>query len=562
MTPFSRRAFLRAGAGIAAGAALPGWPLAGLSARPPLDLLLRGGRVVDGTGRPAFRADVGVRDDRIVSVGSLPDAAAATVLDVTGHVVSPGFVDVHGHTDLGIFIDPHADSKVRQGVTTEVVGQDGSSVMPVTDAMRERRLERYRERYDVEIDPADWTELFAALAATGHLANFATMVGSGTVREVVVGETDRAPSDGELQRMVRLVEEARDAGVVGVSSGLEYTPNAYAETAELVALSGPFAGTGLPYASHLRDEADRVEEALAEGIEVARRAGVAFQASHLKAQGQRNWPKADRLLAAIERAAEDGPPARFDRYPYTAYSTGLSSLFPDRAKDGGTAAFLDRLRNPALESELRAAVEEKIAMMGEWDAIQIASVEGDAPESVVGRRLGSWSEETGRDPYEATVEILLASENHASIVGHGMSEENTRRFVVHPLGAICSDAGARRSVGPLSEGTPHPRAYGSFPRVLGRYVREEGALSLEEAVRKMSSLPATIVGLSNRGTVAEGKVADLVVFDPARVIDRATFTAPHRYPEGIPHVVVNGALAVRDGEPTGALAGRVVTPTG
>lgn len=562
MTPLSRRAFLRAGATLAAGAALPGWPAGVLAARPPLDLLLVGGRVVDGTGTPAFRADVGVRAGRVVAVGALPDAAAAVTLAVAGHVIAPGFVDIHGHTDLGIFVDHHADSKIRQGVTTEVVGQDGSSVMPVSDSMRERRRDRYRERYGVEVDLADWEALFAALAATGHLANFATMVGSGTVRRVVVGEDDRAPTGEELAAMVRLVEEARDAGAVGLSSGLEYTPNAYAQPAELAALARPFADAGLPYASHLRNEADAVEEALAEGIGIARRAGVPFHASHLKAQGRRNWPRADALIEAIEAAAASAPSAGFDRYPYTAYSTGLASLFPAWAKDGGDEAFLERLADPAMEDELRAAVDEKIAMMGDWDAIQIASVEGEAPESVVGERLGTWSTAVGKDPYRATVEILLGSENRAAIVGHGMGEENTRRFVAHPLGAICSDASARRSVGPLSEGTPHPRAYGSFPRVLGRYVREEKALSLEEAVRKMSALPASIVGLGDRGTVVEGKAADLVVFDPDRVADTATFEDPHRYPEGIPHVVVNGSVVVRDGEPTGALPGSVVNPSG
>ncbi|HET7692875.1 MAG TPA: amidohydrolase family protein, partial [Gemmatimonadota bacterium] len=258
--------------------------------------------------------------------------------------------------------------------------------------------------------------------------------------------------------------------------------------------------------------------------------------------------------AAAER------PVRFDRYPYTAYSTGLSSLFPAWARDGGTEAFLARLADPAEEPRLRAAVEEKIAMMGEWDAIQIVDVGADGPEDAIGRRLGSYAEEKGADPYAVTVEILTASENRSGIVGHGMSEENTRRTLAHPLGAICSDASARRSTGPLSEGSPHPRAYGSYPRVLGKYVREQRAMSLEEAVRKMSGLPAEILHLSNRGTIAVGKAADLAVFDPATVADTATFEAPHSYPVGIPHVIVGGRLAVRDGAVTRDLAGRVLSP--
>ncbi|HET9582254.1 MAG TPA: D-aminoacylase [Gemmatimonadota bacterium] len=564
-TPFrggrgiDRRRFLRLGAVAAGGAALGGWSPAGIRARPPLDLLLRGGRVVDGTGRAAFAADVAVRDGRIEAVGALPDAQAAIVLDVAGLAVVPGFIDIHGHTDLGIFVDPHADSKIRQGVTTEIVGQDGSSLLPASEEMRAERRRNTRERYGLEIDFASWDELFRLLSERGHLAHFATMVGSGTVREAVIGSDDRPPTSPELERMRAEVERAIDAGAVGISSGLEYTPNAFAREDELVALARPFAGTGLAYASHLRNEADRVEEAFAEGLAIARAAGVPFQASHLKAQGRRNWPKALALVEAIERAARDHP-VRFDRYPYTAYSTGLSSLFPAEAREGGTEKFLARLQDPAEATAIRTAVAEKIDMMGDWDAIQIAGVTGAADTAAVGRRLGEYAAAGGADPYDATVQLLVDSRNRVSIVGHGMSEENTRRFVAHPLGAICSDAGARRSTGPLSEGTPHPRAYGAFPRVFARYVREERALSLEEAVRKMTSLPASIAGLGDRGTVEPGRAADLVALDPGRVRDSATFEIPHAYPDGIPHVIVAGRLAVRDGSPTGALPGGVLTP--
>ena len=558
--PLPRRRFLQAGGFLAVKAALGDWSDVAALARPPLDLLLVGGRVVDGTGGPAFRADVGIRDGRIVAVETLAGAAARETLDVTGFVVAPGFIDIHAHTDLGIFADNLADSKVRQGVTTEVVGQDGSSVMPVTDRMREDRRRSYQERYGIDVDAGNWEELFAALAARGHLTHFVTMVGTGTVREVVVGENDREPTPNELRSMVRLVERALAAGAAGVSSGLEYVPNTFASTDELAALARPTASAGLPYATHMRNEADAVEESLAEALAVAEAAGTPLQVSHLKAQGRRNWPKAERLLATIERAAVDRR-VRFDRYPYTAYSTGLSSLFPAWARDGGTEAFLARLAAPAETSRLHAEVEEKIAMMGDWDTIQIVDVGAEGPEDAIGRRLGAYAAERGEDPYDITVEILTASRNRADIVGHGMSEENTRRFLAHPLGAICSDASARRATGPLSEGSPHPRAYGSYPRVLGKYVREERAMSLTDAVRKMSGLPAEILHLSDRGTVAVGKAADLAVFDPATVIDTATFEAPHAYPVGIPHVIVGGQLAVRDGTLTGALPGTILTPT-
>ena len=559
LRPIPRRQFLQAGGAVAAQAALGDWSGLAMFARPPLDLLLVGGRVVDGTGAETFAADIGIRDGRIVAVEALAGAAARETLNVTGLVVAPGFIDIHAHTDLGIFVDNLADSKIRQGVTTEVVGQDGSSVMPVTDRMREERSRSYRERYDVEVDAGDWEELFTALDARGHLTNLVTMVGSGTVREVVVGEDDRPPTAEELAAMVALVERALAAGSAGVSSGLEYVPNAFASTEELAALAAPAASAGLPYATHMRNEADTVEEALAEALEVADRADTPLQVSHLKAQGQRNWPKGELLLTTIERAAAERR-VRFDRYPYTAYSTGLSSLFPAWARDGGTEAFLARLADPAEEPRLRAAVEEKIAMMGEWDAIQIVDVGADGPKDAIGRRLGSYAEEKSADPYVVTVEILTASENRSGIVGHGMSEENTRRTLAHPLGAICSDASARRSTGPLSEGSPHPRAYGSYPRVLGKYVREEKAMPLEEAVRKMTSLPAEILHLSDRGTIAVGKAADVAVFDPATIADTATFEAPHSYPVGILHVIVGGRLAIRDGAVTGDLVGKVLSP--
>lgn len=557
--PLPRRRFLQASGVFAAQAALGDWSHIAQFSRPPLDLLLVGGRVVDGTGGPWFDADVGIRDGRIVALEALAGAAARETLDVTDLVVAPGFIDIHAHTDLGIFVDNLADSKVRQGVTTEVVGQDGSSVMPVTDRMRADRRRSYRERYGVDVDAGDWEELFAALEARQHLTNLVTMVGTGTVREVVVGENDREPTPEELHAMVALVERALAAGAAGVSSGLEYVPNAFASTEELAALARPAASAALPYATHMRNEADAVEEALAEALAVAEGAGAPLQVSHLKAQGQRNWPKAERLLATIERAAVNRL-VRFDRYPYTAYSTGLSSLFPAWARDGGTDAFLARLADPGEATRLRAAVDEKIAMMGEWDAIQIVDVGADGPESAIGRRLGSYAEEQGADPYDVTVEILKASGNRAGIVGHGMSEENTRRFLAHPLGAVCSDSGARRSTGPLSDGSPHPRAYGTYPRVLGKYVREDGAMTLPEAVRKMSGLPAEILHLSDRGTVAVGKAADLAVFDPATVADTATFEAPHAYPVGMPHVIVGGHLAVQGGELTGALPGKVLSP--
>ena len=540
--------------------------LAGLGARPATpfvaatgrraDLVIRGGTILDGTGGPPRTGDIAIDGDRITQIGR-GLAAGATEIDARDMVVAPGFIDIHSHADLSLLVNPRAESRVRQGVTLEVVGQDGSSIGPWSDGGFESTRDRYRRDYDVEIDFRDIGGFLDRIDRERPAVSVASMIGHGTIRGYVVGGADRPATEAELGRMRALVRDALSQGAVGLSTGLEYTPGSFATRDELVALATELRGTIYPYASHMRNEDDRLLAALEEALHVGRVAGVAVQVSHLKAQGERNHWKAEAAFAAIEAARAGGVDVHFDRYPYVAYATGLSNLFPASGRAGGTARFLARLADPETGPALERACRGKIALLGSWDAVQISRI-GGPNAAARGRRLGELAAELGEDPYALTVRLLREANGSVGMIGFGMSEDNTERMLSHPLGMVCSDGGAYAPYGPLSRSSPHPRGYGSFPRVLGHYVRERRAMPLETAVSKMSGLPAHKLGLADRGLLREGAVADVVVFDPDRVGDRATFDDPHQYPEGIAHVVVGGVHTIRDEEQTGGMGGRGV----
>ncbi len=561
-----RRTFLRTGGALGAAGALGATDALGAmealggtlrtGGNPP-DLILRRATVFDGTGAAGFEADVAITADRITAIGRIAEAGAEEI-DLAGMALAPGFIDIHSHADLSLLVNPEAESRVRQGVTLEVVGQDGSSVGPWSEGGFQSTRERYRERYGVDIDFRDVGGFLDRLDRTPPTVNVASMVGHGTVRGLVVGSEDRPATEAEVSRMRSLVESALGQGAVGFSSGLEYTPGSFADTSELVELAGALKGTGYPYASHMRNEDDRLLAAIEETIHVGRMAEVPVQVSHLKAQGHRNFWKAEAALRAIEEARAVGVDVHFDRYPYVAYSTGLSSLFPTWARAGGTAAFLGRLRDPAELPAIERFSRAKVALLGSWDAVQVTSTRTEANAYARGRRLGELAEERSEEPFAMAVRLITEESNSVGMIGFGMSEENTAKILAHPLGMVCSDGGNYAPYGPLSGSSPHPRAYGTFPRLMGHYVREIGALSLETAVQKVTSMPATKLGLEGRGVIRTGAFADLVAFDPTTVADGATFDAPHRYPIGIPLVVVNGRVTIRDGEQTGARAGRAV----
>jgi N-acyl-D-amino-acid deacylase len=506
------------------------------------DLILRGGTVFDGTGSPPIDADVAITGGRISAIGPRLAAHGGEEVDVRGLAVAPGFIDIHSHGDGSLSADPRAASIIRQGVTTIVAGQDGGSRAP------SRR----------EDGPRTMADVFDAVDALQPAINVVSMVGLGTVRGVVVGQDDRPATDAELAQMVALVTQALADGACGASSGLEYTPGAFASREELIALCRPLAARRLPYSTHMRNEDDRLMEAVDEAIAVATGAGCPLQISHLKTQGPRNWPKIDTVLARIEAVKAAGLDIAFDRYPYIAYQTGLSNLFPASSRDGGTGAFLARLADPTTGPELRALASAKAESIGGWDNVMIASVRAEEDKPAEGQRLGTYAKSVGVPPDELTVAMLVRNDGSVGMVGFAMSEDNLARFLAHPLGMVCSDGGAFAIDGPARRGHPHPRGLGSFPRVLGHFVRDARALTLEQAVWKMSGFPASRVGLADRGRLRVGAAGDVVVFDAATVADRATFTEPFQYPVGIPHVLINGAFAVREGEQTPGRAGRAL----
>ncbi|HSG07268.1 MAG TPA: D-aminoacylase [Longimicrobiales bacterium] len=547
-----RRTFVHAAGMAAAGTLLD--PRIALGAR-RADLVLRGATVFDGSGAPGREMDVAVTGDRITGVG--PDLpTGGEELDLRGLALAPGFIDIHSHADMSLFINPNAESRVRQGVTLEVVGQDGGSMGPWSEDEYQQTRESYRSRYGAEIDFRDPPGFLGGIDRLRPAVNVATMVGNGAVRGYVVGGENRPSTDAELARMVQEVRKAVNGGCVGLSSGLEYTPSGFADPNELIALASVLKGTGYPYASHMRNEDDRVVAAVEETIHIGRMAGVPVQVSHLKAQGQRNYWKQHVILGLLDEARAAGVDAMFDCYPYIAYQTGLTNLFPTETRAGGTRAFLARLRDPGTAARLERACRDKVALLGDWNSVQITSA-GATPWAR-GRKLGDLSRERGVEPYALTLELLESNDGGVGMIGFGMSEENVAELLAHPLGMMCSDGGAYAPYGPLGTSSPHPRGYGSFPRLLGHYVREAKTLPLEAAIHKITGASARRLRLAQRGAIAPGAFADLVAFDPATVADTATFEDPHQYPLGIRVVVVNGVVTIRDGEQTGDRGGRGV----
>ena len=541
----SRRQFLAESAAATALVLAGCAPALRTPSRRRFDLIIRGGTVFDGTGADGIERDVGVANGRITAVARSLGDDTRDLIDARGLAVAPGFIDIHSHADDGLFVDPLAESVIRQGVTTVIVGQDGSSRAPI--------------RPGEAGEPAYRTlrEFFAAIDALPSAVNVASMVGLGTVRHVVVGDDDRPATPGELRRMTALVEAALADGACGASSGLEYIPGQFAPLGELIALSRPLAARRLPYATHMRNEDDRLLEALDEAIAVAGGAGCPLEVSHLKTEGQRNWNKIDVVLRRIHGARASGLDVTFDRYPYIAYQTDLGNLFPAWSKDGGTDAFVARLSKPDLVQRLRDAVADKIQLLGGWDNVLISSVAADSDRTVEGQRMGQYAASIGRDPFDAAVGLLERSNGDVGMVGFAMSEANVERFLADPLCTVCSDGGAVAISGPGRVGHPHPRSLGTFARILGHYVRERHVLTLAQAIHKMSAQTAARLRLRGRGRIATGYAADVVVFNPSTVQDRATFADPFQYAEGVSAVVVNGGIALRDGQ-RGKRTGRII----
>lgn len=527
-----------------------------------LDAVIQGGQIIDGTGSRAYRADIGIAGDRIALIGRLEGHQALRRIDAAGRYVTPGFIDIHTHSDATVLLAPRMESKVMQGVTLEVTGNCGESAAPLRgEAVGDMARSIAREG---EL-PCDWRDLGGYLAkveAKGISTNYATLVGHGTLRAGILGYAMRRPSPPEMEQMKALLRQSLEEGAFGFSTGLIYPPSAYGDIDELSELSSVMRSTGGYYCSHIRNEGAKLLEAVGEALAIGRRAGVAVQLSHHKASGRGNWGLVKRSLAMIEEARGRGLDVTADQYPYIASSTGLGTVLPDWAHEGGSEALVLRLRDGAVRDRLRAEIAasrpgwENPAVNNRWESIVISGCRSDP--SVEGMNVLAIAEKAGEDPLDTAFRLLVDNEGSVQVVMFSMCEEDVATVMRSPFVCVGSDSTARAPSGPMSGSKPHPRCYGTFPRVLGRYVRELGVIGWEEAVRKMTGLSAARLGLSNRGLLSEGAFADIVVFDPARIRDTATFTDPHRFPEGIDMVMVNGTVAAEAGVHTGAMAGRVL----
>jgi N-acyl-D-amino-acid deacylase len=507
------------------------------------DVVIRNGRIFDGTGVPFISGDVAIAGGRIVDVGPRITESGTIEIDARDLAVAPGFIDIHSHGDGSIDEDPRQESVIRQGVTTIVVGQDGSSRLP-------------RQGESV----ASFASVLPAFEAMKPSTNIATSIGLGTVRGAVVGQDDRPATADEMRRMVAIVEDALNNGACGASSGLEYTPGGFAPLAELIELCKPLASRRLPYSTHMRNEDDKLLDSITESIAVARGAKCPLQISHLKTQGPRNWNKLDAVFKLVADARAEGIDTAFDRYPYIAYQTGLTNLFPLWSRDGGTQAFLRRLDEAGTQDRIKTECLAKVELIGGWENVHIASVRAAEDKAAEGKRLGSYAKALGQDPYLLTVTMLKRNAGNIGMVGFAMSEENLDRILAHEYGMVCSDGGAFAIDGPTRRGSPHPRGAGSFPRVIAKYVRERKALTLAQAIRKMTSLPASRMRLADRGRIAKGMAGDIVVFNPLTIADAATYEQPFAYPTGITAMLVNGKVAMRDGQRPEDRSGRALRP--
>ncbi len=522
------------------------------------DVVVRGGTLYDGGGGEPYAGDLAIDGDRItalVPAGRRPGVRGRLEIDAAGLAVAPGFVNMLSWATASLLVDGRAQSDVRQGVTLEVFGE-GWSMGPLTAEMKEEMVARQGDlRFDVE-----WTtlgEYLEHLERRGVAPNVASFVGATTVRIHELGHADRAPSAEELERMRDLVRQAMAEGALGVGSSLIYAPAYYAGTDELVALAAAAGQSGGSYISHIRSEGEGLLEAIDELIEIARRAGVRAEIYHLKASRPENWDKLEAAIAKVEAARAEGLDVGADVYTYPASATGLNAIMPPWAQEGGHDAWVARLRDPATRERIRAEID-----MISADKILLVGFKSERLKPLTGRTLAEVAAERGVSPEVAAMDLVVEDDSRVGAVYFSMSEDNVRRKVALPWVTFGSDAGAPSAEGVFLKSMSHPRAYGNFARLLGRYVREEKLVPLPEAIRRLTSLPAANLKIADRGRLAPGYFADVVVFDPATIADHATFAEPHRYSTGVRHVLVNGVPVLADGEPTGATPGRVVRGPG
>jgi len=523
-----------------------------------LDIKIMDADVLDGTGAPWFRADIGVKNGRIQKTGKLGDEAARALINAEGYVVSPSFIDMHSHSDDALLINGRAESKIRQGVTTEVIGNCGDSGAPINYAIK-REMEKTAAPLvsaRVKIDYSTLKDYATKLERQGISVNVAPLVGHGNLRKMVVGYDDRLPTRAELEKMKRVLAGAMKQGAFGMSTGLIYPPGSYAQTPELIELAKVAASFGGIYTSHIRGEGNTLFKAVQEAVTIGKKAKIPVEISHHKAGGKKNWGKVKGARKLMEDARKRGVEVTCDVYPYVASSFGLVNMLPDWAHEGGPEKILERLHSKRFRANVRREMEQGSLASAHWNRTMIAQ----CPKHTAyqGRFISELAKKSKKNPFDFTFDLLIEENLAASVVRFGLAEEDVEYVLGYENSMIGSDGSALAPYGVLGRGHPHPRNYGTFPRVLGRNARERGIISLPEAVRKMTSLPAQKLGLRDRGVIRPGSWADLVVFNHETIIDVANYSDPKKYPRGIEYVIVNGVLTVSKGRHTGAKAGKVL----
>jgi N-acyl-D-amino-acid deacylase len=527
------------------------------------DIIIRGGTVYDGTGAPGRRADVGIQGDRIAAVGDLTPIQGTATIDASGLAVAPGFINMLSWSTESLLIDGRSQGEIREGVTTQIFGE-GSSMGPLTPEMKRRAVEQMGDlKYSIT-----WTSLSEYLnqiEERGVSQNVASFIGATTIREHVIGLEDKPATPAQLDQMRALVREEMQAGALGIGSSLIYAPAFYASTEELIELCKVAAQYRGKYISHIRSEGNRLVEAVDELIRISREAGIPAEIYHLKAAGQTNWPKMDRVIANVEAARKEGVKITADMYTYTAGATGLDASMPPWVLDGGYDAAYKRLADPEVRKKIAAAIrapsndwENLYRAAGSPERIRLVEFKSDKLKPLTGKTLAEAAKLRGEDPIDTVMNLVLEDRSRVGTVYFMISEDNIRKQIVLPWVSFGSDAASMAPELPFTRSSAHPRAYGNFARVLGKYVRDDRVLTLPDAIRKLSGLPATNLELDRRGFLKEGMFADIVVFDPSTIADRATFENPHQYAVGVRHVFVNGSHVIKNGEHTGAKPGRAL----
>ncbi len=533
----------------------------------PFDLVIINGHIIDGTGSPWYSGDVGIRDGKIAAIGNLSDVQRSRTIDVHGMVVAPGFIDMLGQSELTILVEPHLPSKIYQGITTEITGE-GDSAAPLNDAIVQAKRHTY-DHYHITPDWRSFQQYFARLEKQGMGINLASYVGATQVRRMVLGDDDKQPTPAQLDQMRELVRQAMREGAVGVSTSLEYSPAPYAKTEELIALASEASKFGGIYATHMRDESNGVLSGIDEALRIGREGHIPVEIWHLKVAGKANWGRMPEVVAKITAARAEGMDVTADTYAYTAWFNDFSAFIPAWAHDGGNAKLIERLKDPAMRARIRKdMMTPSNTWDNEWEEISgpqdvlIGVVKNPKLLPLQGKRLSEVAKLQNKDPMDALFDLLIEDNALTEVAVFGMSEPDIVLALQQPWVALDNDSAGTSPEGILGQEHPHPRAYGTFPRILRKYVREEKRLTLEDAIRKFSALPAQRMRLTDRGVLKAGMWADVVVFDPATVHDLATFENPNQLSQGMEYVLVNGIAVIDQGKQTGALPGKVLRGAG